>query len=82
MPNFYLTFGQKYRHEPHPLGGHPDGWFTITAPDKSHARELIFQLCGPQWAFLYSEREFDATHRACYPLGELKLIDYNDFPQA
>ena len=27
----YVTFGQKYRNETHPLDdrAHPDGWFTV-----------------------------------------------------
>ena len=30
----YVTFGQRYRHEGHPVDrrAHPDGWFEYTAP--------------------------------------------------
>lgn len=72
MPEFYVTFGQKYRHEPHPQGGHPDGWFVVEADDKATAHDLAFQFLNEKWSFLYSKAEFDPTY---YPLGELARIN-------
>lgn len=67
---FYFTFGQQYRHEPHPAGGHPDGWFTIEAPGEGEAREKMFELCGPKWAMQYDEQ----PDRSMYPRGELRKV--------
>ena len=36
---FYVTFGDKYRREAHPYGGHPDGWFELEAESQGEARE-------------------------------------------
>ena len=70
MPLFYFTFGAKYRDEPHPAGGHPDGWFTIEADDSNRAREVMFALCGPKWSWQYDSRPSQSLYR----LGELKYI--------
>ena len=67
MKEFYFTFGQTYRHEPHPQGGHPDGWFTIEASSSEMARQKMFEVCGPRWAMQYDEPPGDR-----FPLGELK----------
>ena len=62
---FYVTFGQRYQHEPHPFLGHPDGWFEIIAPDEEAARLLITSACGERWSFMYDS----AFNRSHYPLG-------------
>jgi hypothetical protein len=78
MPNFYITFGQKYRHEPHPMFdlAHPDGWLRIVADDETQARNLVASYIGPAWAFIYDEPRFDppAMKMRWYPLGELASI--------
>jgi hypothetical protein len=71
MPEFYVTFGQKYRREPHPKGGHPDGWFMLIADSKDEAHAIVTREIGDQWSGLYSEREFD---RSFYPRGEIGRI--------
>lgn len=71
MSLFYFTFGQKYRHEPHPEGGHPDGWFTIEADDLMSARVKMATLCGPKWAMSY-DKEPDKN---IYPRGELRRLE-------
>ena len=40
MNSYYLTFGQKYRREPHPSGlsVHPDGYVEIIASSFEEAR--------------------------------------------
>ncbi len=68
---FYFTFGQKYREEPHPAGGHPDGWFAIEASSEWAARIVMRNRCGEAWAFCYPEGRFDATR---YPRGELERL--------
>lgn len=70
MKEFFFTFGQKYRMESHPQGGHPDGYFTIVAPDEEQAREAMFKECGPAWSHNYAERP--SLDR--YPRGELRRI--------
>lgn len=72
MALFYFTFGQQYRHESHPQGGHPDGWFTVDAPDSNSARDLMFGTCGPRWAMQY-DKEPDQD---IFPLGELRRLGY------
>ena len=67
---WYFTFGQKYREEPHPAGGHPDGWFEVWAVDSDSAREKMFALCGPQWGAQYDFEPSTETYRR----GKLKEI--------
>jgi hypothetical protein len=59
---FKITFGQKYRREPHPtLGYWPelvDGWLTVEAEDEMAARDQIASLIGPAYAFLYEETDY------------------------
>jgi hypothetical protein len=69
---FFITFGQKYRHEEHPQGGHPDGWFEVNAPDIATVREKAFNAFKNHWAFIYTETEFDPSY---HPLGKLGEID-------
>lgn len=61
MEKFYLTFGTKYRHEPHPHwpGADPDGWVLIEASDEGQARSLAMSAFGPYWSMLYEARRFD-----------------------
>lgn len=39
MSTIYVTFGQRYRYETHPVDGraHPDGWFEYVADTYSEA---------------------------------------------
>lgn len=68
---FYITFGQKYRYEPHPHGGHPDGWFEVEAESAGEARNKVFLLLKNQWSFMYSEDEFEPKH---FPKGKMGEI--------
>lgn len=70
MNTYYITFGQKYRHEPHPLGGHPDGWIEVHAEYEVEARQMIHKLCGSKWAFIYNKQ----PDIAIYPRGCLMTI--------
>jgi hypothetical protein len=68
---WYFTFGQQYLHEPHPQGGHPDGWFEVTAGSEEQAREKMFYECGPKWSMVYDEQ----PSLSIFPLGCLKAFD-------
>lgn len=69
---FYFTFGQKYRHQPHPRSGpaHPDGWVTVEADDANAARVDMFRHYGPFWAMQYDQE----PSRQTFPRGELCRI--------
>jgi len=71
MTKFYFTFGQKYRNEEHPAGGHPDGWFTVKAIDEDDAWKKMMALCGPKWSMCYSVE----PDKELFPRGELKVIE-------
>jgi hypothetical protein len=75
MEHFFLTFGQKYRCDPHPADDriHPDGWFKIVAPDYEAARLIVTTVYGLQWSNLYTEAEFE-DDRHYYSRGELAVI--------
>jgi len=71
---FYVTFGQQYAIEPHPLGWpHPDGWLTIVAENEDMARKCAYALLEDRWSFMYSEEDFDPTF---YPLKELYRVRF------
>lgn len=75
MATYYVTFGQRYRHEEHPAfpDANPDGWFEIEAPDISEARLAAHAFLTDAWSFIYSEEDF-ATTRHLYPLGALAVV--------
>lgn len=75
MNNFYITFGQQYRYEEHPAGGHPDGWFLIRAENEEVARQAIFNLMDDKWAFIYPEKQFEKSY---FPKGCIKTIGENN----
>lgn len=70
---FYLTFGNKYKHQPHPSGTviNPDGYVLIQAYTYDEARAKAFEVFGPEWAFLYTEDNFEAKF---FPAGVLRKI--------
>lgn len=65
---FYITFGQKYRHENHPSGYDisPDGVVRVVAPNYETARDIAVKSFGDQWSFIYPERYTEIDY---YPLG-------------
>ena len=78
MPNFYLTFGQRYNQEEHPtfINAHPDGYVRIEAPDKESARKRAFEIFSTHWAFLYAEEGIWDPSR--YPRGEILHLSTED----
>lgn len=77
MPEFVVTFGQRFRREVHarlPLA-HPDGWVTIVADDYSDARLLAIVNLGTEWSGIYDGDPF-VDEVEFYPRGELaRLVD-------
>lgn len=71
MKTFYLTVGQKYRQEPHPIGLHPDGWARVLAPSYADAVRIAKDHCGTRWAWIYEEDEF-TPH--LFPRGEMMTL--------
>lgn len=76
MKEFFVTFGQKYRQDPHPLmpEAHPDGYFVVEAEDMGQARDKVVESLGQAWAFIYSEEEFKMNGISLHPKGELARI--------
>lgn len=83
MVNYVVTFGQKYRTEPHPAGlwVHPDGWLTVEALDLISARETIAEALGVAWADLQSESQMleHPQHGIWYPLRSLARLEDGAF---
>lgn len=59
----YVTFGQRYRSEPHPTLGKvdPDGWIEIEADTYDEARDIAVNLTKTSaytaaFAFCYDEK--------------------------
>lgn len=52
-----VTFGQRYRHEPHPVLGDipdlPDRYVTVHGPTEHDAHLAATAWLGQAWAFLY-----------------------------
>ena len=69
VTKFHFTFGQKYRHEPHPRGpAHPDGWVTVEADNVEDAVQIMSEHYGDMWASCYTEHSFNPD---LFPRGEL-----------
>lgn len=70
---FFLTFGNKYRHELHPSGVkiNPDGYVVIHAYNFNDACNLAFSKFGDAWCFIYEEGLFNASH---FPAGIITEI--------
>lgn len=75
MPEFALTFGQKYHREEHPKfpGAHPDGYVIIVADDAAAARGLAIAHFGTFWCDLYGPDTWAASAHY-FPRGELARI--------
>lgn len=72
MTIIYITFGAKYRREPHPTCGwvDPRGYLTVVGDDYDQCRQAAYDLLGGAFAFDYLVRP---TRESC-PLGELALL--------
>lgn len=76
MNKFYLTFGQRYRHERHPSGYnvHPDGYTLIEAVDYDTAQALAVASYGRHWAALYHEDVFVPNYLQYFKKGQTHHI--------
>lgn len=77
MMTFAVTFGQRYRREPHPRWhrAHPDGWVEVSARDLPQARALAVEHFGIAWAMMYEKDAFIAAGSPqYYPLGCLGYL--------
>lgn len=73
LHNFYFTFGQQYRTEPHPIEEvHPDGWIRVIALNHREARDKIWELCEDKFSTSYDEKHFK---RQYFPKGETLVIE-------
>ena len=73
MKKFYITFGQKYRHDKHPMVDYadPDGYVVIYAKSSLLARKKAFETFGKYWSNLYAEEDMD---KSFFPKGILKIL--------
>ena len=75
MQKFYVTFGQKYKREPHPKASwiSPDGVLLVEAQSYRDARELTFKALGDRFCgmHMYDEKADISFH---YPLGIIGYI--------
>ena len=68
--NYYVTFGQKYRLEPHESGimVDPDAVIAIEADNRKDATEKTRKLFGLHFHNLYDEAEWGKA-KDFYPHG-------------
>ena len=67
MERFFFTFMQKQAFK--------DCYVEIRAKDETAAREEMFKRHGNQWAFCYTEKEFEgqAEHFGLQKLQEIRV---------
>lgn len=74
---FYVTFGQRYRHQQHPAGMKADGYAIIVAKDEMAARQKANEVFGQEyWAFMYDHLDRQSPerfHEENYSLGVLAV---------
>jgi hypothetical protein len=76
MQEFFVTFGQRYAQEPHPVlaDAHPDGWLVIEAESWDEARAAVATALGTSWSNLYEKTDFMQDAARLYPRGEIARI--------
>lgn len=74
IEKFMVTFGQKYRQEPHPFipAAHPDGVGTVWAKGYEAAVALVQERTGIYYSGVYEWSDDDVTRY--YPRGSLFVI--------
>ena len=70
MSTFYVTFGQRYRRETHPLFADvdPDGFVSLQAESLEEALCSAYHTFNAYFSNITPAETFDASY---YPLGEL-----------
>ena len=81
----YVTFGQKYRHEVHPIDrrAHPDGWFEYDAPTWEEAsaaarRHLLVEGERGGWVALFAFDYSEQPDPGFYPRRRLARFNVVD----
>jgi hypothetical protein len=77
MSKYYITFGQKYRTEPHPILGIccADGYVVVKAEDMKQARDFVFTTFGTAWSNIYAENyDFAMPINELFPMGEIGFL--------
>lgn len=79
VKEFYVTFGQKYFQQEHPVLGSqltPGHYVTVFAPSESKARALVIKELDLAWSNMYSViTKGDAVERdLTYEKGEIAVI--------
>lgn len=73
LTKYAITFGQKYRHEPHPALGMdarlPDGYMTLWAESEIAARQWLVANIDNAYCSIEHEAHFVAETAARYQLG-------------
>jgi hypothetical protein len=72
--DFYVTFGQQYPREQHPVWADADhdGWVRITARSYDAAMTVARKHLGVYWSNIYGADVWDADRdHEFYPKGEL-----------
>jgi hypothetical protein len=74
---FYVTFGVQYGRRPgddmHNLAMYADGYAVFEAPSYEIAHALAAAVYGTQWAFIYTEADFQPEY---HPAGELMRLSW------
>lgn len=80
MDTYYVTFGQKYRREPHPglvgENGHPEAVMKIIAPDLEVARDLAWAVTRNQKGQAEYADIRDNFNPAYYPRGVVLTLTW------
>lgn len=60
MLKFYFTCGQSHAHHVNGVTWDKNSVLEVEAPNENAARERVFRLVGPKWAFCYNEQDLTA----------------------
>lgn len=77
---FRVTFGQRYRRDPHPAQArhevriHPDGWIDIHAVDEKDAVRVANEAFDREWAGIYGDEWAEQFVEKHFALGCLFTI--------
>ncbi len=57
MRRYHVTFGSRFRTEPHPTYARatPEGWVDVVAPNEAAARAVAVGHLGSAWSMIYAE---------------------------
>lgn len=78
MSEYFVTFGQRYAHERHPVlsDAHPDNWVVIEAPSPATARQVAVDAFNQLWCDIYSAETWGKVRRM-FPGREIDRLRYS-----